>query len=257
MGGCIATVTALSKFVRDDFPRSSAYDADWLLSLDMGPNPLWLLEDLAKDLTIEPGSRVLDLGSGKGATSVFLAREYDVEVWATDLWVPADVAEATFRRAGVTDQVHAVNADARHLPFPEAYFDVVVSIDSWEYFGTDDHFVPYLSSFIKPSGLLGVATPAMARDVRDLGHIPEHIKRLVGWEALAWHPPSWWRQQWTLTGLIEVTSARLQSTGGHDWLLWAQALLEGGNESAQATITMLEADAEEVLSFALVTGRRL
>lgn len=250
-------MTALSQFERDDFPRSSEYDAEWLLSLDMGPNPLWLLEDLASDLSIEPGSRVLDLGSGKGATSVFLAREYDVEVWATDLWVAADVADATFRAAGVGDQVHAVNADARHLPFPEAYFDVVVSIDSWEYFGTDDHFLPYLSSFIKPSGQLGVATPAMANDVRDLGQIPAHIDRLVGWEAMAWHPPSWWRQQWELTGLVEVTAARLQATGWHDWLLWARALFEGGNESVRGTIEMLEADAAELLTFALVTGRRL
>ena len=247
----------LGEFVREDFPRCSSYDAEWLLSLDMGPNPLWLLEDLAKDLEIEPGSRVLDLGSGKGATSVFLAREYDVEVWATDLWIPADAAEATFRDAGVSDQVHAVNADARHLPFPAAHFDLVVSIDAWEYFGTDDHYLPYLSSFIKPNGQLGVATPAMAEDVRDLGRIPAHIGRLVGWEALAWHTPSWWRQQWELTGLIEVTSARLQATGWQDWLLWARALSAGGNESVEGTIEMLETDGGELLSFALLTGRRL
>lgn len=250
-------MTALSQFVRDDFPRSSSYDAGWLLALDMGPNPLWLLEDLARDLTIRPGSKVLDLGSGKGASSVFLAREYDVEVWATDLWTPADEAEATFRDAGVADQVHAVHADARHLPFPEGFFDIVVSVDAWEYFGTDDRFLPYLASFMKPGAQLGVATPAMAEDVRDLGQIPAHIRQLVGWEALAWHPPSWWRQQWELTGLMEVTAARLQATGWHDWLLWARALLEGGNESVQGTIEMLETDGGELLSFALVAGRRL
>ena len=245
-----------SDFARDDFPRSATYDAEWLLSLDMGPHPLWLLEDLARDLTIEPGAKVLDLGSGRGATSVFLAREYDVEVWATDLWVPAEVAEATFREAGVREQVHAVHADARHLPFPEGHFDVVVSIDSWEYFGTDDHFLPYLTSFLQRDGQLGVATPAMTTDVRDLGAIPPHIAQLVGWEALAWHPPAWWRQQWELTGLVEVTAARLQATGWSDWLRWSRALVERGVESAQGTIEMLEADGGELLSFALVTGRR-
>lgn len=250
-------MTLRVEFVREDFPLASGYDAEWLLSLDMGPHPLWLLEDLAKDLVIQPGSRVLDLGSGKGATSVFLAREYDVEVWATDLWVPAEVAEATFRDAGVSDQVHAVHGDARHLPFPPAHFDLVVSIDSWEYFGTDDHYLPYLVSFLKPGGQLGVATPAMSKDVRDLGEIPEHIRRLVGWEALAWHPPEWWRQQWQLTGLVEVTSTRLQETGWHDWLLWARALFERDHQSVQGTVEMLEADQGELLSFALVSGRRL
>jgi len=36
-------------------------------------------------LTLRPGMRVLDLGCGTALTSIFLAREYDVEVWATDL----------------------------------------------------------------------------------------------------------------------------------------------------------------------------
>jgi len=43
------------------------YDPERLLSHDMGPNPLWLLEDLSRDLDFQPGMRVLDLGSGKGA----------------------------------------------------------------------------------------------------------------------------------------------------------------------------------------------
>lgn len=250
-------MTAHDGFVREEFPRSSRYDTEWLLALDMGPNPLWLLEDLAEDLVIEPGATVLDLGSGKGATSVFLAREYDAEVWATDLWVPADVAERTFREAGVAEQVHAVQADARRLPFPPEHFDVVVSIDSWEYFGTDDHYLPYLATFIKPGGQLGVATPGLTRDVRDLGEIPPHISRLVAWEALAWHPPEWWHQQWRLTGLVDVSAARLQPTGWSDWLLWARALLERGNQSVQGTIDMLESDGGELVTFSLISGRRL
>ena len=31
---------------RDGYPRSNEYDADWVLAGDMGPHPLWLLEDL-------------------------------------------------------------------------------------------------------------------------------------------------------------------------------------------------------------------
>ncbi|MEH6677926.1 SAM-dependent methyltransferase, partial [Phenylobacterium sp.] len=68
------------------YPLTSKYDPAWLLGLDMGPNPLWLLEDLAQDLALKPGMRVLDLGSGRGATSVFLAKEFGVSVVAADLW---------------------------------------------------------------------------------------------------------------------------------------------------------------------------
>jgi SAM-dependent methyltransferase len=146
--------------------------------------------------------------------------------------------------------------DVRHLPFEPEQFDAIVSIDAWEYFGTDDHLVPHLARFLRSGGQLGMATPTMRVDPRDLGAIPEHIRTLVGWEALAWHPDSWWRQQWDLTGLFASTTARLQDDGWHDWLLWARALVERGLLDAQGTIDMLEADGGELLTFALVTGRK-
>jgi cyclopropane fatty-acyl-phospholipid synthase-like methyltransferase len=64
------------------------------LRLDMGPHLLWLLEDLCRDLDLTAGMRVLDLGSGNGATSVFLAREFGVDVVASDWWVEAATAAA-------------------------------------------------------------------------------------------------------------------------------------------------------------------
>src|ERR1044072_4929050 len=104
----------------------------------MGPNPLWLLEDLARDLDLRPGMQVLDLGSGKGATSVFLAREYGVQVVAAGWWVAADEAAAVVADAGVSAQVPAVRAEAHNLPFGKHSFDAIVSIDAFEYFGTSD-----------------------------------------------------------------------------------------------------------------------
>jgi cyclopropane fatty-acyl-phospholipid synthase-like methyltransferase len=40
---------------------------------------------------LPPGGRVPDLGCGKAVTSIFLAKEYDVRVAATYLWIkPAE-----------------------------------------------------------------------------------------------------------------------------------------------------------------------
>ncbi|MET7914821.1 methyltransferase domain-containing protein [Streptomyces avermitilis] len=252
-------MTALDALVRPDrYPRSAAYDPGWLLGLDMGPNPLWLLEDLARDLDLRPGMRVLDLGSGKGATSVFLAREYGVDVVAADWWIGADEAAAVFEAAGVGGQVAAVRAEAHQLPFEEGSFDAIVSIDAFEYFGTADSYLPYLVKFLRPGGQLGIATPALTREIRELSAIPPHIKALVGWEAIAWHTAEWWRFQWEITELVTVTSARFQEDAWRDWLLWSRAGAEHlpeGRAAHQPVIDMLTADAGKFLSFALVTAR--
>ncbi|MDF2710948.1 MAG: hypothetical protein K0R62_6600 [Nonomuraea muscovyensis] len=261
VGGLGRGVTALDDLVRPArYPRSSAYDPAWLLRLDMGPHPLWLLENLVGDLELRPGMRVLDLGSGKGATSVFLAREFGVRVVAADWWVDAGEAAAVFAEAGVGGQVEAVRAEAHTLPFEEESFDAIVSIDAFEYFGTADGYLPYLVRFLRPGGQLGMATPGMTREVRDMGAIPPHIKKVVGWEAIAWHTAPWWRFQWEITELVTVTSARLQEDGWHDWLLWARACAEvapDGPGPHQPVIDMLTEDDGEFLSFALVTARKL
>ncbi|MGP4043991.1 SAM-dependent methyltransferase [Streptomyces sp. 2A115] len=251
---------ALSDLIRPDrYPRSSGYDPAWLLDLDMGPNPLWLLEDLARDLDLRPGMRILDLGSGKGATSVFLAREYGAQVVAADWWIAPEEAQAVFAKAGVDDRVEAVRAEAHGLPFEEESFDAIVSVDAFEYFGTADSYLPYLVRFLRPGGQLSMATPAMTQEVRELGAIPPHIKEVVGWEAIAWHTAEWWRFQWEITELVTITSARLQQDAWRDWLLWAQACAEhqpDGRRTNQAVIDMLIADNGAFLSFALVTARK-
>lgn len=234
-----------------DCPRSNTYDPDWLLSRDMGPNPLWLLEDLARDLDLRPGMRVLDLGSGKGATSVFLAKEYGVQVWAADLWVePTEAARYIANPAVVT-----LKAEAHALPFAQGFFDAIVCIDAYEYFGTADTYLAYITSFLRPGGQFGVATPAMTREVRDLGHIPEHVKKVVGAEALAWHTADWWRFQWEVTELVDVTAARLQENGWADWVTWAHAVSEYRGERDGA-LDMLEADNGQYLTFAILAARK-
>ncbi|NUS53446.1 MAG: methyltransferase domain-containing protein [Streptomycetaceae bacterium] len=247
-----ATLWRVTDLEHDDYPRSNGYAADWLLTRDMGPNPLWLLEDLARDLDLGPGTRVLDLGSGKGATSVFLAQEYGVQVWAADLWIDPTEAAAYI---GLPEVV-TLKAEAHTLPFAEGFFDAIVCIDAWEYFGTDDHYLAYITRFLKPGGQLGVATPAMTQEVRDLGGIPEHIRKVVGWEALAWHTADWWRFQWETTELVDVTAARLQENGWADWQRWSRAVAEFRDERRPGSLEMLEADNGRYLTFAILAARK-
>jgi predicted nicotinamide N-methyase len=78
------------RFVSSQFPRSSGYHPEWVIAgVSGGANVLRLTEWLASALDLRPGMRVLDLGCGRALSSIFLHREFGVQVWATDLWFSA------------------------------------------------------------------------------------------------------------------------------------------------------------------------
>ena len=117
----------------DEFPRSNGYDPEWVVENMMGPNVLWLTESLSQAMDLEPGMRVLDMGCGKAISSIFLAKEFDLEVWATDLWIKASENLERIRAAGLEDQVFPVHAEAHDLPYANGFFDAIVSMDSYHY----------------------------------------------------------------------------------------------------------------------------
>ncbi len=252
---------ALESLIKPEYPRSHAYDPRWQVDRCMGPNPIWLLEDLLHDVRLRSGMRVLDLGCGLGMTSTFLAREYDVDVVAADHWVSATDNRKRFAQDGVANRVTAVDAEAHALPFDAQEFDAIISIDSYHYFGTADTYLNYITGFLKPGGTLAIAVPGINREIRELGAIPVHVKELVGWEALAWHTAEWWRFEWAITELVTVTAARSQPQGWSDWLLWCEVCAEHSpsadvREGSRSCIAPLETDGGDHLTFALVTAAR-
>src|SRR6187397_1698981 len=138
------------RLVFDQLPRASQYHPEWVLAnASGGANSLWLTEWLATALDLRPGMRVLDLGCGRATSSIFLAREFGLQVWATDLWCSASENLSRIRDAGLEDRVFPIHADARSLPFANGFFDAVISIDSYFYYGTDDLYLNEIARFLK------------------------------------------------------------------------------------------------------------
>lgn len=120
------------------YEKTKKYDIDIINKKIMGPNPLKLEEELMKDNKIKKGSLVMDLGSGQGITSIFLAKEYGFKVYATDLWSDAEENKKFFAEMELTeDQIIPIKADATDLKYDKEFFDAVVSTDSYNYFGRD------------------------------------------------------------------------------------------------------------------------
>ncbi len=99
-------MTEAERLVSQRFPRSSEYHPEWVIAgASGGANVLWLTEWLAEALELQSGMRVLDLGCGRAMSSIFLRREFGVQVWATDLWFSASENVQRVRDAGVEDGV--------------------------------------------------------------------------------------------------------------------------------------------------------
>lgn len=225
---------------RDQFPRSAAYDPEWVLANLMGPNVLWLTEALTQAMDLRPGMRVLDMGCGRAVSSIFLAKEFAVEVWATDLWIKPTENWQRITEAGVAGRVFPIYAEAHALPFAEGFFDALVSMDAYHYFGTDDLYLGYYSRFVKPGGQIGIVVPGLAHEFT--GALPEHLVPYWEWDFYSFHSPAWWHAHWQKTGKVDVTLADSVPDGWRHWLQWLELCTEQGYPSDPRETEMLRVD---------------
>ena len=235
------------------FPRSRAYEPRWVLDNLMGPNVLWLAEALSHVLELKPGMRVLDLGCGRALSSIFLAREFGVQMWAADLWIkPTENWHRVIER-GVADRVFPVHAEAHQLPFAAGFFDAIVSLDAYHYFGTDDWYIGYITRFVAPGGRLGIVVPGLAGSWEAASNaLKAHFRN---WELWTFHGPAWWRGRWQRSGLVEVEHADLVPDGWRHWVQSDRA--SGYDQQDPAWLAALEADAGRTLGFTRVVGKVL
>lgn len=238
-------------FVLPEFPRSSGYNPEWVIAgVSGGANPLWMTEWLAGSLDLKPGMRVLDLGCGRAMSSIFLHREFGVEVWATDLWFSATENLQRIRDAGVEHGVFPIHADARFLPFANEFFDAIISIDSFIYYGTDDLYLSNLARFVKPGGQVAIAGAGLMQEIN--GPIPDHLREW--WTPNLWslHTADWWRRHWERTGLMNIEVADTLPDGWRLWRDWHLAIAPDNRVEIEA----LEKDEGRYLGYVRVVGRR-
>ncbi|SFU74536.1 SAM-dependent methyltransferase [Butyrivibrio sp. INlla21] len=163
----------------------------------MGPNSFRLLEELIrrspKDVCFD---RTLDLGCGHALTSMFVANETDAKtVFAIDLWISATENYDRIKANNLEDKIIPVHGDAMDMPFSHEYFDLVVSVDSYHYFGCKKGvFADKILPFIKEGGYAMIAIPGLKKEPQgDLKEIfeawaedgdSELFKTISWWEAL-------------------------------------------------------------------------
>jgi cyclopropane fatty-acyl-phospholipid synthase-like methyltransferase len=237
----------------DRYPRSNAYDQQWVVDNLMGPHPLWSAEALMDVMPLRPGLRVLDLGCGTALTSIFLAREYDVDVWATDLWVDPTENWDRIKEAGVADRVRPLRADAHKLPYAHGFFDAIISIGAYNYFGTGADYLASCIEFLKPTGSIGIVVPGI-RETPELAP-PPYLAERWGPDLCTWLPPDWWSRLWERSGLVTVETADMIPHGWDDWLHWLETCASVGR-GYEPDEQLLRADQGDLLGLTRLVARR-
>ena len=191
--------------------RSAKYDKEMVRKCMGGPNALYLTEELTDSMEIEPGSLVLDLGCGRGLSSVFIAKEYGAQVYAVDKNVYAAETCAMLRDIGLDARVFPIQADAAALPVPNSVIDTLICNNAYHNFGMDaGFFETKLKPALKENAQVGFVL--LGRD-RAFVYKDDDNENPVFWTANEW-------KRWFESEGVEVTVCEQLKSTQRAWKEW-------------------------------------
>ena len=216
----------LKMLIETKYPLTAKYDFGWTKENSLGSNAVVLAESLSRVMDLKPGMRVMDMGCGKAVSSIFLAKEFGVTVFAVDLW--NDVSDNWNRvcEAGADNLVIPIKADVHNLPFSNNFFDAIVCINSFNFYGASEIFLcEFIANILRKDGQFGLAFYGPIYDFD--GKIPEGRKH--DWNTFnhIFKSIDWHRRHFEKTTLFSIEMADdLDGDGGNLGELFIGNMLE-------------------------------
>jgi cyclopropane fatty-acyl-phospholipid synthase-like methyltransferase len=217
MNNIQSRISAFQMPDRSKYPELNGYTRDELYEDCFGGGGLYLAARMARTLKLRAGDIVLDLGCGKGAASIFLAKHFGVKVIAVDLWISATFLDQKFTRCGYRDRMVPLNLDVtKELPFGADYFDAIFCMNSFNFYGGSVEFLQHILKHLKAGGPLCLGSEVLSDEFTEeqLTNPPcvyafqlpppnEHVNVFED-DFKKQHTPQWWRDLFESSGLLQV-----------------------------------------------------
>ncbi len=113
-----------------------------------------LIDHLAHLAGINQGSHILDIGCGFGATSLFLAKNFNAAVTGINT-SPVQIQMATDSASKAHLDVNFLLMDAEAMDF-KRQFDVLWSVESISHYQHHEHFFASAARLLKPGGVFAI-----------------------------------------------------------------------------------------------------
>jgi len=135
---------------------------------------------------LDARSRLLDVGPGMGSQDLFLLKTFDPQsIDALDVtWPHIVIARKRVAEAGRDDRIRFHHGTATRMPFEDASFTHVMSIEAPEHFDTREDFFRESFRVLEPGGRIAIADYVLKREPRNAFE-----RSVVGAASRLWKVP--------------------------------------------------------------------
>ena len=136
---------------------------------ELGSSPRDVVNLLEKHMPISDNTRILDLACGKGAVSINIAQNFNVNVYGYDL-IPEFIkyAKQKAKEWGVAALCHFMHGDANEIVNTAKYYNCVILGAAGNILGSPRETIQKLIKTIKPKGYIVIDEAYLPGDSGDV-----------------------------------------------------------------------------------------